>query len=199
MAYQYHVFVSYRRKPPAQTWVHDLFVPELRNWMGTELGYGDVFFDEDSIGEGSSYTPKLQSALRASRVMISVLTAEYGQSPWCTIEYRSMMAREKLNGMRTPDNPGGLILPVKFSLSSAFPKAFADVNPVDFSSFATANPAFRSSALFSDFSAAIRRLCTPLSAMLGAVPAYDPDCKVLTIAEAKRHIQKPPLNARIQL
>lgn len=123
--YVYDVFVSYRRRQPVLDWVKNHFYPLLEQRLPDELPVDHktrIFVDWDEIEIGSAWPAKLSQALKRSRCILPVWSPEYFRSDWCLAEWKTMMERERLLGLRTEQRPGGLIFPVIFADGEHFPQ-----------------------------------------------------------------------------
>jgi hypothetical protein len=120
MAYEYDVFVSYRRHAEWPSWVENIFWPLFYHWLGEEVPNVKIFIDHD-IETGDAWPQKLGQALGRSRVLVPLLSRQYFSSPWCQLEFGHMLAREERCGFRTAQNPRGLIVPAYIHDGDSFP------------------------------------------------------------------------------
>lgn len=113
MSYEYDIFISYKRHPESRQWLLEHFQPLLEYYVELELGRPPrVFRDDQHIEAGGTWPVHLGRALGNSRVLVALWTRTYFHSEWCTSELAAMLAREHAVRLRTPDHPGGLIVPV---------------------------------------------------------------------------------------
>lgn len=113
VAYEYDIFLSYKRHPEARQWLVEHFQPLLTYYVELELGREPkVFLDERDIEAGATWPAVLGGALGNSRTLVALWTRTYFHSEWCTRELSVMLARERGERFRTPQRPGGLIFPV---------------------------------------------------------------------------------------
>jgi hypothetical protein len=89
--YAHDLFISYRRDPEVVRWIQDHLVPLLR------------------IEGGATWPVDLGIALGQSKVLISLWSGNYLHSEWCTQELAHMVAREKEEQRRTPQNRFGVV------------------------------------------------------------------------------------------
>src|SRR5215475_4164150 len=133
MDYEYDVFLSYRRGPPVGEWVNNHFYPQLLNWLPLELNRETkVYKDDQATLLGTHWPQALKRALHLSRCLLCVWSPDYFWHEWCVAEWRSMVAREKLLGYGTNNNPAGLIVPVVFHDGKNFPPEAQQVQYKDF-------------------------------------------------------------------
>ncbi len=118
--YEFDLFVSYNRTKNARRWVRRHFVPRLREYLVEELGREPrIFLDKDQ--EVGTYWPdNLERALQRSQLLLAVWSAPYFESAWCLAEWRTFQRRERVLGIG-PDDPLGLIRPVRFADGDNFP------------------------------------------------------------------------------
>src|SRR5258705_3820007 len=95
MAYQYDIFISYRRNEESRRWIEAHFEPLLKLRVDLNLGREPVVFIDDRIESGTSWPLQLASALATSRILVPLWTKTYFQSKWCTEELSHMLAREQ--------------------------------------------------------------------------------------------------------
>jgi hypothetical protein len=112
MAYQWDVFLSYRRSNDWPRFVEKHFLPKLQHWLDTSLGYtSKIFVDVQEIETGDAWPYKLADGLAHSKTMICLWSREYFSSKWCALELTQMLARRKsLTG--SSGSPPPLILGV---------------------------------------------------------------------------------------
>lgn len=113
MAYEYDIFLSYKRHPEARQWLVEHFQPLLEFHVELELGRKVTVFRDDQDDEaGASWPAHLGRALGNSRTLVALWTRTYFHSEWCSLELSLMLARERDVRFRTARRPGGLIFPV---------------------------------------------------------------------------------------
>jgi hypothetical protein len=115
----------------------------------------------------------LRNALLRSKVLLPVLSATYFRRPWCLAEWETMRERERLLGMRTQGNPGGVIFPVVFFDGHAFPPDAQTIQQIDFRPWNICTPGFVHTAEYIQFVRTMQSCATKLAPMLDAVPAWD--------------------------
>ena len=102
MAYQYDIFLSYRRDPEAREWLVAHFQPLLKHYVEQELGRKvEVFRDDQDIEAGSTWPARLGGALGKSRTLVALWSKLYFHSDWCSRELSVMLARERAEKFRT--------------------------------------------------------------------------------------------------
>lgn len=106
--------------------------------------------------------------------MIAVLSRDYFESDWCTLEIALMRHREVLCGYRTGQNPRGLIIPVIIDDGDHFPPEVQEIQGQKIHDFA--NPFMRiDSPRQEEFAEALRtKLCVDIQNAIQFVPAFDP-------------------------
>lgn len=84
-----------------------------------------------------------------------------------------MRARERVCGLRTDGNPGGLVLPVVVADGSHFQPWLEEVQALRFQGVLTGSSAFRNSAAYVDvFLPLIQRLCEDVERALPNAPGW---------------------------
>jgi TIR domain len=180
LAYLYDVFVSYRRRSPVYDWVHVHFFPLLRGHLDA-LGPRDIdVFVDTTIETGDAWPEALKAALRRSRVLVPVLSANYFRSDWCMAEFETIRERERLSGFRTTDNPHGLILPVRFSDGTFFSSDAQAIQYFDMSAWCVSAPGFAASETFVPFELAVAEFAQQVVDRLDDAPVWRDDWPLLT-------------------
>ncbi len=174
LAYDFDVFLSYRRRGPALEWVQNHFFPKLRGWLeqywpedlGRETGRPRIAKD-DEMEIGSRWPANLRQMHGGAKVMVAVLSQEYFRSPWCLAEWEAMRLRERKLSMKTK----GLIYPVLFCGDpSDLPRDAASRQCVDFSAMNTPDEIFRKHASYVDFDRAMQKVARDVVAMIRRAP-----------------------------
>ena len=76
--YRYEAFFSYKRHPLTDEWHRELMT-RIQYWLSQDLGIQDVpiFFDTRSIPNGMLFSQEIDDALRASKVIVSIMSPLY--------------------------------------------------------------------------------------------------------------------------
>ena len=180
--YTYDVFVSYRHKQPVMDWVKNHFFPLLEQWLPNGLPIEHeprIFVDWDEIETGSAWPAKLRQALSRSRCILPIWSPDYFRSAWCLAEWKTMMERERLLGLRTEERPDGLIFPVVYFDGEHFPQEARQVQSRDLSKWNTPYPVFRDTADYVEFDRQVQMLVNELAGMIRRAPEWE-DWPVVT-------------------
>lgn len=171
MAYEYDVFVSYRRYAEWPNWVGNVFWPLFNHWLGEEIPGVTVFTDYD-IETGVSWPQKLGQALSRSRVLVPLLSRQYFSSPWCQLEFGHMLAREVSCRFRTAQSPGGLIVPAHIHDGDSFPARAREIQAAQLQQYTNVrlSKESRTEELLSE---EIRRWVPHIAAAVRAAPPCD--------------------------
>lgn len=171
--YQHDLFLSYRRQPPVSDWVSTHFLDRLTEWLRETLDEEpSVFIDRRSIETGVEWPLVLREALLASRLLVPVWSPSYFRSMWCMAEFRTMRAREQLLGLRTPERPWGLILPIRYHDGKRFPEETRGIQMRDFTNFNVPAPAFQETRDYTDFIREVQSFAEEIAERLASVPQW---------------------------
>jgi TIR domain len=121
MTYTHDIFISYRRDPETVAWIKEHLSPLLRLRLGMELGNHPDIYTDERLEAGGTWPVDLGRELARSKVLISLWSANYLHSQWCTLELAHMVARERAKNLRTPQNPSGIVLLVVIHDGDAIP------------------------------------------------------------------------------
>jgi TIR domain len=127
MAYQYDIFISYRRHDETRAWIADHFVPLLELRLGQEIDRKPLLYVDTQLESGASWPPLLAQALGGSRILLALWSGNYLSSVWCTQELSHMLDREKQAGLRTAAHPYGLIVPAFIHDGDKFPPELSHI------------------------------------------------------------------------
>jgi TIR domain len=96
VAYEWDVFLSYRRSNDWPRFVEKHFLPKFKHWLDAALGStAQIFVDVREIEAGDDWPYKLANALAHSKTMVCLWSAEYFTSRWCELELTQMLARRR--------------------------------------------------------------------------------------------------------
>jgi TIR domain len=112
MAYQYDIFISYRRDEETLAWIKAHLVPLIRTHVGNALGRAPtLYLDVDEESPGAAWPAKLGDALGRSRIVLVLWSKRYLNSVWCAAELSQMIDRQTAAGLGTITSPVSLIVP----------------------------------------------------------------------------------------
>ena len=188
-SYKYDVFLSYQHTDPngqeaaTYTWVREYFYPELKLWLPHSVPPGyqtQIFLDETNIAVGADWPLALQEAHQKSRCLVAILSSQYFYSAWCRTELETMLAREKVLGLRTQVKPSGLVYAVVFSGQRFFPDYAKTIQQKDMTEFAYTNITFKNSPKYDKFQDAMKNICDDLGEMIQAAPPWQKDWPIVS-------------------
>jgi hypothetical protein len=172
--YEYHVFVSYNRSGDVGEWVLNHFHPLLLRRLETVLADEPAVFIDKDIDVGSAWPQKLADALHHSCCMVAIWTPSYFRSGWCVAEWETIRERERLAGLRSRGNSGGLVYPVVYSDGTSFPPEAQQIQSrVDLRDYAYPFEQFRKSEKYMGFFDKVDEVATQLAATLSRSPQWD--------------------------
>jgi hypothetical protein len=190
MSYQWDIFISYRRIPLVAQWTHRIFAPAIRSWL-PQFHQPDprIFLDVDEdpglagVAPGTPWAPALETALKRSRCLVPVLSAEYFDSEWCLAEFSTMLDRQQRTG-------AVVVLPIRFAdgdFYSAEAKALQQIT-----NFERFNTYRRPGQVSQTFTKEIQKFCRLLRPHLLNAPTWDPHWSVRRpSAPESSHVPKP--------
>jgi hypothetical protein len=184
MAYQYDVFLSYRRANDWPRFVENHFLPKFKHWLDATLGHtSSVFFDVNVIETGESWPYRLANSLARSRVMVCLWSREYFSSQWCAAELTQMLARRK--SLMGPLGPPPLVLAVVIHDSEDLDPGLADIQRFPLQNYS--NPWIAEGSLVAEhLSVEIEKLARDVADAISQAPEYDPIWPELVTEEFMR-------------
>lgn len=181
MGYEYDFFLSYRRDAPVGHWVSNHFAPLLEQWLNESCDRPvRLHIDALELEPGSEWPVRLRAALARSRFLVPVFSPSYFRSTWCLAELATMQARERELGLRTAENPGELIFPVRFNDGKHFAESVRTINAVDMSEWNQPWEAYAQTPAYIGLSQAVQRFAESLADALDTAPDWDPSWPVET-------------------
>jgi hypothetical protein len=189
MSYAWDAFISYRRSPLVSQWTHKVFVPTLRNWLPEYHSPSPrLFLDVDEnpalagIPIGAPWQPALQDALKRSRCLIAVLSAEYFESDWCVAEFETIRKRQSKTDAQ-------LIIPIRFADGSFYSQTARSLQHIDFEPFNTYRRPTQASR---QFVSRVKSVAELLHNRLTAAPQWSASWRVVTPRKpGEKHVKKP--------
>lgn len=178
MDYEYHIFVSYAHGDLWTRWVKEMFVPRLQAYLQLEVGRLNVFVDEE-MQTGTRWESVLKRKVARSKLMLSLLSAQYFQREWCLREMAVMFDRERLLGLASHNETYDLLIPVRLGGGAYFPDLVRRIKYLDFEDYADPDlPA--GSSRSSDFNQHLKHLAQIIAGTLAKVPPYESKWEHLT-------------------
>lgn len=189
MAYQWDVFLSYKRSNDWPAYIEKHFLPKLQHWLDTALGRtSKIFVDVHEIETGEEWPYQLAHALAHSKVMVCLWSKEYFSSKWCALELTQMLARRK--SLTGPSGaPPSLILGVLIHDSENLDHALNGIQKFALQKYAS--PWIAEGSLTAErLSEEIERLAGHLVKALVNAPEYDDSWPNLVTAEFMRMFEE---------
>lgn len=178
--YLYDVFISYRHRQPMHDWVYHHFQPLLQQWLPDFMPYDPSIFIDLNIEAGVEWPAKLRQALLMSRCLLAVWSPQYFRSKWCLAELQAMLQREQQLGLRSDQNPSGLIYAVLYNGAEYLPPDVRAIQYRDLSKWNAPYPVFQETTRFLEFDSQMQLLCQELSKMIQSAPPWQASWPVVT-------------------
>lgn len=174
LAYEFDLFISYKRSKAASGWVQNHLLPELEMWMSELLPHEARIACDVNLVEGVDWPIQLRNQVHRSRLLLAVWSAPYFRSGWCMAEWQSFRQREVNHKFRTEAKPQGLIYPVRYADGDFFHEdAKTTQCRRDFSSLNYPYDNFKDSVDYLRFSSAVQSMAEDIVEHLKIVPAWD--------------------------
>jgi hypothetical protein len=172
--YQYDLFISYVRQPPVLTWVNLHFKPTLEERIRCQFPLDPIIFVDDlSIPKGSKWSEKIIEALRTTRVIIPIWSADYFRSEWCVAEWITMEERQKQITQKEKKSVP-VLFPIKFIDENYFPDLAKKTQMEDLSEYNYTTPEFKKSEKFMAFEKKVEDIAKNICRIILDVPPWDP-------------------------
>jgi hypothetical protein len=178
--YEYDVFVSYPRGGNVEPWVRWHLLPLLMPALQENLARKMVFIDSQDLDTGVSWPEALEYAHLRSRVLLAVFSRQYFKKAWCLAELESMLARHKLLGLGTPEDPTILVhaIVAQDCEDDRVPPAYAHIQRSHFKSYVWGYPD-RGWSQYKEFEDAVMALAERIADTVEKAPHWSPDFPAL--------------------
>jgi hypothetical protein len=196
MAYEYDVFVSYKRHHEWPIWVREVFYDILNHWLNAEMAEGCRVFVDYQLEEGQNWPGRLADILSRSKVIVPLWSPQYFTSNWCLAEMALFAAREQATGFGTPGNPQRLIIPAAIHDGDSFPQdarliQFRAIQPL--CNIRIAKGGFAEERLSDE----IRNWVPNICAAIRQAPEYDPNWRIIAHNNFMDLFRNPPMNPEL--
>ena len=171
--YQWDIFISYGRREPVRSWVHDHFYKRLYEWLPEKMRREPTIFIDEQIETGAPWRDELRLALQTTRFLVCIWSPSYFRSAWCMAEWRTMLARAEHLQLGAQTTPKSLIYPIVFDSKDLFPATASATQYRDFSPWNTNFRGFEATAAYGDFIREIQQVATELGALIPQAPLWD--------------------------
>ncbi|MDO7853843.1 TIR domain-containing protein [Hymenobacter convexus] len=177
MAYQYDIFISYRRLGATQDWIKQYFEPLVTTHLSLNLGRDPSIFVDSQIEAGDDWPIVLGNALSASKIIILLWSKTYLESRWCSCEIGHMLEREKKFGFRANNNPKGLIFPAIINDGDTIPVQISTIQKFELQDFfkITLN---MDGQKYTEFEDKIKILVGKITTALNDAPTWQADWQI---------------------
>ena len=168
--YQYDIFISYSPGVVYTSWIADVFLPLLSNYLNEMGGTVSIFFERtEVINSGDQWTEALRQTLATSKILIAIVNGKYLQLAGKLMEWAAFTQRT--SRYNTP-----LAFPIKLTigehLHSALSNMVGETQVTDLSKYEGITRDAFNTPLFLEFSLAIQQLAKEIHAALEKAPAF---------------------------
>ncbi len=183
MAYEYDVFLSYRRYKEWPTWVKEKFLPIFDHWLGEHLGReAQIFIDDYEIDTGMRWPEELAHSLAASRILVPLWSRQYFNSTWCQLELSHMLAREQMCESKS------LVIPAIIHDGKSFPSWIQNRVAMSLTDCVNIRMA-KGSPTEEMLSKKIDTWVLDIEKAIQRAPAYDPQWEEIAVEEFMRRFE----------
>ena len=98
-------------------------------------------------------------------------------------EWESMLAREKKFGFKTPENPKGLIYPVKFFDGNLFPEKAKRTQYIDLEEWNNPYPQFKNTNRYDRFIKKMQEVAQEMASLISSAPRWQKDFPIVVPQE----------------
>ncbi len=173
MAYQYDIFISYKRSNTGTRWVRNYLYPLLNDRLQQNSPVEVRLSCDFQIEDGALWPAEIENRIQNSAILLAVWSAEYFRSSWCMAEWQSFRRREASLGLSSRKKPTGLVYPIRYADGDHFhPDAKLTQCQKDFSTLNCAEEALRNSNDYLDFDRLVSQMAIDLVHRLNRAPNW---------------------------
>ena len=143
-------------------------MPRLKAYLQLEAGRLEIFVD-DQIQTGARWENVLKRKVARSKLMLSLISADYFHREWCRREMALILEREEIINLVGHNENYGLLIPVRLGDGLSFPDLIGRVKYHDFEEFADPDLP-TGSPRASEFNQNLRTLAKTIAQTLPRVP-----------------------------
>jgi hypothetical protein len=175
-AYEYEVFLSYKRGKIPEEWLNETFLDQFQDKLGAALGgkIPKIFIDRQEIQPGSAWPDVLCDTLSKSICLVAILSPFYFNSDWCLREFSAMYHRQlELRRANKLGSNGAVITPLlSQGPTDSFPEFISGIQLLDYSKYYKVGGAFRNSSQYLDFQDKIETDAKKTALMIKNAPPW---------------------------
>lgn len=174
MSYEYDVFISYKTGKVYGRWVEEVFFDFFKEYLDQSLGRpSKIFIDKSGIYDGDSWPARIKKAIAKSKCLVAILSPLYFQSEWCKKEFAAILYRENKLGLKTLQNPNGLLSAIILHDGDMFPKIIKDnVQCRMWHDYALVGKGFENTDTFIHFQGELLSYATNIATIIENAPPY---------------------------
>jgi TIR domain len=173
VAYEYDIFLSYRRTDTVGRWVRNHLLPRLGLRLNEASPVSVRISCDKQIESGARWPEELKSRIRQSGLLLMVCSADYFRSDWCVAEWESFREREKQLGLIGPGRTQGLIYPIRYADGDHYHHDLQVTQcNMDFSSLNYPDEVFSRCPEYIQFDRLVQDMARELISLLKRLPAW---------------------------
>jgi hypothetical protein len=190
--YTYDVFISYKRDPVQDEWLHDHFVPLFASAVRQEIAAAcnrepeKIFFDQveltkekrvfdlNGIDPGQQWRDALQLALKTSRCLVALWSPLYFFSGWCKAEWETFKKR-------SPQVSRDLVVGISVYDGNNFPPDAQAIQLMDFADFNIIGAGYKTTPLYVTFQQEVKKLALHVAQVVSKAPDFDDNWPVVDV------------------
>ena len=177
MSYEYDVFISYKTGKIFGRWVIEVFYDFFKEYLEQSLGrQSKIFLDQSEINDGDSWPARIKRAIAKSKCLVAVLSPLYFQSEWCKKEFSAILYRENKLGLKTLQNPRGLLSAIILHDGDRFPRIIKDnIQCRSWHDYALVGKGFENTDTFIQFQVELQSFAENTALLIENAPPYSED------------------------
>ncbi len=186
--YEYDIYVSYWHKSFIDPWIRNRFIQPFKNVLFEELGRPPSIFMAHDSQNGTE-------SIRASRVLLAILSKQYFYDDHCRIAFESMLQRQASEEFSISERPVRLVHAIvahDFRSEEAVPAEYrGKFDPINFKDWAY-DFEIQDWQIFRSFSDAVSNLACDIAAAVMQAPAWRSEFPLQIPPTVRSPIQRRP-------
>jgi len=173
MAYEYEVFISYKRGGFKDLWMDTIFKPYFVETLGNYIANPRVFIDKTGLINGEDWSDKIIYALAHSKCLVAIISPAYFRnSEWCIKEFLTIKYRQQRLNLRAGSTPPSLMWLIAIQEFENVPPILHTIEYANYAKYNLVGDAFFKRDEFIDFQKDLQKDVRTVANIIRYAPAW---------------------------
>lgn len=175
MAYEYDVFISYKRGGTKDVWLDTIFRPYFEEYLqDLILRKPKVFVDRTGLANGADWSDGIIHALAHSRSLVAIISPSYFfSSEWCIKEFLTIKHRQQKLDLKAGKVPPSLMWLVAIQEFEMVPPIIHTIQYSSYIKYNVVGDAFFKTMDYIDFQRELRKDVKAVANIVMNAPKWD--------------------------